>query len=1060
MPVPFRRKSTLVSAAMAAAVVAVPAFADIPVFINEIHYDNSGADANEAIEIAGPAGTDLSGWSIVLYNGANGRVYSTTTLNDVIGDAGAGYGVVAQYFPVNGVQNGAPDGIALVDAFNNPVQFISYEGSFVAVDGPAAGMTSADIGVSETGSTALGESLQLSGSGIYAENFSWQAPASQTFGLINNNQHFGDASGSNTHVVINELDADNPGTDSAEFVELYDGGVGNTALDGLSLVMYNGSNDTSYASFDLTGYRTNADGYFVLCGDAANVAGCDLDVSPDSNLIQNGADAVALYSADVSAFPNGTALTTDGLLDAVVYGTNDADDMELLALLNAGQPQLNDTQTESLQRCPNGNGMQRNTDSFAAYTPTPGGENVCVTPPADVYVHDIQGSSDSSPMVGALVRVQAVVVGDFQGSDRLNGFYIQEEDTDADNDPLTSEGVFVYAPGSVDVQPGDVVRVVGRVTEYSGLTEIGNVESVDVVSSDASVSAVNLVFPLNNVADLEAYEGMAVHIAQPMVIAEYYNYDRYGELVLASPLAGDSRPYQPTAVVAPGADAIARQQLNQLSRITLDDGTTAQNPRVLRHPNGDAFGLNNGFRGGDQVSDVVGVMDHRFGAYRIQPTAAAGYAPVNPRDDIAPTVYGDVKVASFNVLNYFTTLDENGNLCGPQLNLGCRGADNAQEFQRQRDKIIDALLSMDADVVGLLELENNASAAIEDLVSGLNAVAGDGVYAFIDTGTIGSDAIRVAMIYQPAKVKPLGSFAVLDASVDTRFVDDKNRPVLAQSFVSLLNAGRFTVAVNHLKSKGSACDDLGDVNTGDGQGNCNLTRTAAAQAEMDWLATNPTGYGDGDVLIIGDLNAYAKEDPIRAIETGADDVSGSADDFVNLVAAYQGDAAYSYVFDGQFGYLDYALASASLTDQVSGVSEWHINADEADVLDYNTDYKPAEQIALYQADAFRSSDHDPVLIGLQLQASIGDIRGFVDAAIAEGSLVGEGRFAAGKLRLFVDFLQRAERLQQHAGQRPACALLKLAQRAAGPQRPNLVSGSSAALIEAMIGRYLETHCAK
>jgi hypothetical protein len=178
--------------------------------------------------------------------------------------------------------------------------------------------------------------------------------------------------------------------------------------------------------------------------------------------------------------------------------------------------------------------------------------------------------------------------------------------------------------------------------------------------------------------------------------------------------------------------------------------------------------------------------------------------------------------------------------------------------------------------------------------------------------------------------------------------------------------GIFTVAVNHLKSKGSDCNDVGDPDLGDGAGNCNITRTWAAQALVDWLATDPTGSGDSDFLIIGDLNSYDHEDPIDAIKAGSDDILGTADDYTDLVFQFQGEDAYSYVFDGQIGYLDYGLASANLLGQVTGVADWHVNADEPDLIDYDMSFKLPAQDALYASDPYRYSDHDPVIIGLNI----------------------------------------------------------------------------------------------
>ncbi|MEE8125087.1 MAG: PEP-CTERM sorting domain-containing protein [Nitrospirales bacterium] len=156
------------------------------IFINEIHYDNSGADTGEAIEIAGSAGTNLSGWSIVLYNGNGGGIYNTINLSGIIPDQQNGFGTHA--FFETGIQNGSPDGLALVDTMSNVVQFLSYEGSFTALGGPANGLTSTDIGVSESSSTPLGYSLQLSGTGSISSEFSWVAARASTFGSINTGQ--------------------------------------------------------------------------------------------------------------------------------------------------------------------------------------------------------------------------------------------------------------------------------------------------------------------------------------------------------------------------------------------------------------------------------------------------------------------------------------------------------------------------------------------------------------------------------------------------------------------------------------------------------------------------------------------------------------------------------------------------------------------------------------------------------------------------------------------------------------------------------------------------------
>lgn len=156
-------------------------------WINEFHYDNIGTDTGEFIEIAGPAGLDLSTYSIELYNGANGQVYDTRTLTGVLSDQSNGIGTLSFSYPTDGIQNGSPDGIALIDS-GTVLYFISYEGSFTAANGTAMGMTSTDIGVNEPNNTPIGESLQLIGTGQQYSDFSWSGPSAESPGSINSGQ--------------------------------------------------------------------------------------------------------------------------------------------------------------------------------------------------------------------------------------------------------------------------------------------------------------------------------------------------------------------------------------------------------------------------------------------------------------------------------------------------------------------------------------------------------------------------------------------------------------------------------------------------------------------------------------------------------------------------------------------------------------------------------------------------------------------------------------------------------------------------------------------------------
>ncbi|MEI2612512.1 MAG: ExeM/NucH family extracellular endonuclease [Candidatus Promineifilaceae bacterium] len=602
-------------------------------------------------------------------------------------------------------------------------------------------------------------------------------------------------------------------------------------------------------------------------------------------------------------------------------------------------------------------------DYVFSFTTVSGGFGTCGDD-TETRIHTIQGSGAASAHDGLVRVIEGVVVGDFQGATGLNGFFVQEETGDQDGDPLTSEGIFVYAPSSIAVAMGDVVRVQGTVDEYFNLTELTSVTNVEVCNSGASVAAASVSLPFSDGTYLERYEGMFVTLPQTLYVTENYFLGRGGYLIMS--LA--DRQYQPTHVALPGAPANGVAAANLLSRIIIDDGTQAQNPDPIVFP---APGLtaSNTVRSGYTAANITGVLSYHYDGwsgtadnYRIHVTTPPAFSPANSRTTEPSATNGTVTVASFNVLNYF-----NGNGSGGGFPTA-RGAESLTEFNRQRDKIIAAISAMEADVIGLMELENDyptgALSAIQDLVNGLNAEPGSpGTYSYVNPGVLlGSDEIAVGLIYRSDIVTLVGSWA----TDSTDAFADRNRQPLAQTFEVITTGERFTVVVNHLKSKGSDCND-GTVNdpdnvfpddpdTGDGQGNCNLTRTIAVNQMLTWLATNPTGAGDGRFLIVGDLNAYRLENPITTFTSNG---------YTNLTDTFLGSNAYSYVFGGQSGYLDHALASPAMLPVVSGVTEWHINTDEPSVLDYNTNYKTAGQIiSLYSDDVYRSADHDPVLIGL------------------------------------------------------------------------------------------------
>ena len=396
-------------------------------------------------------------------------------------------------------------------------------------------------------------------------------------------------------------------------------------------------------------------------------------------------------------------------------------------------------------------------------------------------------------------------------------------------------------------------------------------------------------------------------------------------------------------------------------RIILDDGLRASNVTMIRYLNAGAAD-DYSIRLGDQISGVTGLLRYSRGSgsrgtesYRLMPTIDPLFESVNPRP-LVPLVNGEIRVTSFNLNNFFSTTDDGRRICGPAADANCRGADSPTELQRQLSRITAALRMIDADIVGLVEIENNASASLQALVDSLNTVMGAGTYAYVDTGTIGGDAIKVGLLYKPSAVQLRGAHAILDSSVDARFVDHRSRPVLAQTFEQISNGALLTVAVNHLKSKGSSCASDGDPNLGDGQSNCSATRTAAATAMVDWLAADPTSSDDTDFLVIGDPNAHTLDDAISTFRNAG---------YLDLAQEYLGLDSYSFEFDGQSGALDHALASGNLAPQVKGVLEWHINADEPRVLNY--DLESDRDPNLFDGSLpYRASDHDPLIIGLDL----------------------------------------------------------------------------------------------
>ncbi|GLX78542.1 hypothetical protein tinsulaeT_18820 [Thalassotalea insulae] len=556
----------------------------------------------------------------------------------------------------------------------------------------------------------------------------------------------------------------------------------------------------------------------------------------------------------------------------------------------------------------------------------------------------IQGETNTSPLVDQTHVVEGVVSAVFPD---LKGFFIQEELVDQDDNPLTSEGLFVYNnQNTVTPTVGDVVRVIGNVAEHYDNTQISANEDLLNCATDSLV-ATPVTLPLASQYALEAVEGMLVSFEQTLTVVDNYSLSRYGEVTVAS-----ERLYNPTQIATPGDAANQIKAENVLKQLVIDDGRTVQNADSVPYP-APELSAENSLRVGSQVTNLEGVISYSYSKYRLQPTVAPNFIDANPRT-FAPELAneGDLKIASFNVLNFF-----NGDGQGTGFPTS-RGADTVEEFIRQRDKLISALLAMDADVVGLMELENDGFgefSAIRDLVNGLNDNTAAGQWAFVNLNAehVGTDKISSGIIYRSDKVAEVG----IAAFTTTEPFNYGNRPPVVQTFEDLSNGDQLSLVVTHLRSKGSCSKAEGDdKDLNDGQGCWNATRVTAVNTLLAWLNTHPTGIAEDDYIILGDMNAYSMEDPINAYKTAG---------LSHLMQEFHGNQTHSYIYRGESGSLDHAFASSNMRKKVIAITDWHINADEPPALDYNMEYKSDYQLAnLYADNAYRTSDHDPIVIAL------------------------------------------------------------------------------------------------
>jgi predicted extracellular nuclease len=741
------------------------------------------------------------------------------------------------------------------------------------------------------------------------------------------------------------------GSSNNKAIELYNNADTEISLEGYVLGLYSNGSSSVGNSIDLTGTLA-ANTTYIISNPGATADILDIADTTSTVTYYNGDDALVLTKDGVivdsfgqvgvdpgSFWSDATAQTQNKTLRRKLSITSGRTDSTAEFLPSEEWEQFDIDTFDGLgSHAGNGGGTE----------PEPDPIDPIVCAADKTLISAIQGEGNESPLVDTLVELEGIVTADFQGDDELKGFFVTSLAADEDTNPLTSEGVFVYF-ADTDVNVGDHVRVQGTVDEYFDSTQISDVVQVAVCATGQSVNATKISLPLASQDDLEAFEGMLVTLDQELVVTNNFGLGRYGEVELAT-----ERLYQGTQVAMPGDAANAVEVENLTKKILVDDGSTVQNSDPTAYPT-PGLSAENTLRTGDSVNSVTGALAYSFSTYRIHPTVAPQFIATNPRED-APELNpeADLRVASFNVLNYF-----NGDGQGAGFPTS-RGADSLEELVRQEAKLVSAISAMQADVVGLMEIENDGFgefSAIASLVNALNDADSANEYAFVDfnVNQVGTDAITTALIYRANKVEEVGSAAITTAAP----FDFSNRTPIAQSFKSLESQEVFTVAVAHLKSKGG-CGSASGANEdqNDGQACWNEIRTEGASAFADWLDSKPTGVDDEDIILVGDMNAYAMEDPIRKFDEKG---------YKNVVAELDGNTlAYSYSFSGRAGSLDHAVATESLLSKVVAAKDWHINADEPIVLDYNVEFKSeGHQSTLYSESAYRASDHDPVIVDIK-----------------------------------------------------------------------------------------------
>jgi predicted extracellular nuclease len=1008
----------------------VPAWAAPPaqngspaVFINEIHYDNTGTDTGEAIEVAGLAGIDLAGWSIVLYNGNGGAPYDTTALSGVIPNQQNGFGTLYFSYPTNGIQNGAPDGLALVDTGGAVVQFLSYEGSFTAVGGPADGMTSTDIGVSERSSTAVGDSLQLTGTGTAYGDFTWTGPISNTFGQVNTGQTFEELA--NTPVIVN----------CGPALVVFQGNSASTTVNALDSDGTVTDIAITAISPELTsGTITLSD--LVPAADVGGIATAKVTVDPAA---ASGAYAVTLTATNNDAPPQTGTCTLRVTVNEV---------------LTIGQVQ---------------------------------GE----------VTDDVDGLTFDSPYNGQYVTIQGVIyektLSRTSSGYNSYGFFIQNSVSTADDNPLTSDGIFVYIGGYSTLrirgggyytpEVGDEVILNGPISEYFHLTELSNPYLEQLVPSDVDLDAEVPAFEVNPpdvLADANRYwerhEGMRAEVPAGSLATS-------GRDVFASTMDGEAWFIRGDSAVAQRTEPYARRvfrdphPLDDIPEQLFDNGNGYRivlGSIGIKATQNDNTALIAPVRTFDSMTDVaIGGVYFSFSKYQIMVEQQLSLEEgADPAENNPPQAFDrarEYSIVTFNMENLYDYRNDPFSGCDFPGDSGCPGvyppfdyvpaseADYSERVEEIAGQIVDALHS--PDVIMAQEIENqdicsvvdeavvcgdtnNADGqpdALEDLAVAIFDLGGpiyvsafdrDGaddrgiVSAFLfrsdraellpaaaDNPVLGDDPQVVyrsdALPYNFDVQNPKALNAVLPADVDTSTGVDGDNVFTRAPEVGYFRMWRKGVGAsvftdmylidNHFSSGPDS-----RVGQRTEQANYNAAIVAALQAAF------PNVY----VSVGGDLNVYPRpddpfepDDPLYPSDQLAALYSQGMTNLYDFLVTEVPVSAYSYVYQGQAQTLDQMFVTPSLLGDLAKFRASHINSD------FPSDY--------FGDGPRGTSDHDPQVARYTLLPTLDRLMALVRYYDASGDITGNNT-----TRILLDRLERAQRYNDDGQQQAYMAQLQ------------------------------------